>query len=110
VKEFDTICIEDLNVSGMLKNHKLAKSIAEASFTKFFEMLKYKCEWHNKILVKIPRFKPSSKTCSNCGNVKKELKLSERIYNCEVCKHIEDRDLNASKNIEAIGVKIAKRA
>ena len=110
VKDFDTISIEDLNVSGMLKNHKLAKSIADVSYSKFFSMLGYKCKWYGKYLIKIPRFTPSSKTCSNCGNVKKELKLSERTYNCEQCGHSQDRDLNASKNINVIGVKIANRA
>ena len=110
VKDFDIISIEDLNVSGMIKNRKLSKSIADVSFAKFFSMLDYKCKWYGKEIVKIPRFAPSSKTCSSCGNVKKELKLSERIYNCDVCGHLQDRDLNASININEIGVKISKRA
>ena len=110
VKDFDVICIEDLNVSGMLKNRKLSKSISDVSFSKMFLMLDYKCKWYGKELVKIPRFAPSSKTCSNCGNVKKELKLSERTYHCEVCDFEMDRDLNASININEIGVKISKRA
>lgn len=110
VKDFDVISIEDLNVSGMIKNRKLSKSIADVSFAKMFSMLEYKCKWYGKELVKIPKFAPSSKTCSNCGNVKKELKLSERIYHCEVCNFEMDRDLNASKNINEIGVKISKRA
>ena len=104
VKNYDIIRIEDLNVEGMLKNRKLAKSIADASFSKFFLMLEYKCIFYGKTLIKIPRFYPSSKMCSCCGNVKKELKLSERTYHCDVCGHEEDRDLNAAKNINAMGV------
>ena len=110
VKDYDVISIEDLNVAGMVKNHKLAKSISDVSFSKFFSMLDYKCKWYGKELVKIPRFTPSSKTCSGCGNVKKELKLSERTYNCDVCGHEMDRDLNASININCIGVEMLKRA
>jgi len=110
VKDYDVISIEDLNVAGMVKNHKLAKSISDVSFSKFFSMLDYKCKWYGKELVKIPRFTPSSKTCSGCGNVKKELKLSERTYHCDVCGHEMDRDLNASININCIGVEMLKRA
>jgi putative transposase len=109
VRNYDTICIEDLNVSGMLKNHKLAKSISDVSFSKFFNLLEYKCVWYGKELIKIGRFQPSSKMCSKCGNVKKELKLSDRVYVCDVCGHTEDRDLNASKNIKALGVNNAIR-
>lgn len=110
VKDFDLVSIEDLNVSGMIKNRKLSKSIADCSFAKFFSMLDYKCKWYGKDLVKIPRFAPTSKTCSSCGNVKKELKLSERTYKCDTCGHEMNRDLNASININAMGVDIAKRA
>lgn len=110
VKRFDTICVEDLNVAGMIKNKKLAKSIADASFSQFFSMLKYKCEWHGKDLIKIYRFTPSSKTCSSCGHKKEQLKLSERTFKCEKCGHEENRDLNAAKNINAFGVAKAKRA
>jgi len=110
VKNYDVICIEDLNVSGMVKNRKLAKSISDAGFSTFFRILKYKSEWYGKELVQTGRFEPTSKTCSNCGNVKKELKLSERTYHCEVCKHSQDRDLNAAINIKALGVTSAQRA
>ena len=88
----------------MMQNRRLSKSIADASFSKFFLMLEYKCKWYGKTLIKIPRFYPSSKMCSCCGSVKKELKLSERTYHCDVCGHEEDRDLNAAKNINAMGV------
>lgn len=110
VKDFDVVSIEDLNVSGMIKNRKLSKSIADVSFAKLFSILDYKCKWYGKELVRIPRFAPSSKSCSSCGNVKKELKLSERTYECDVCGHSQDRDLNAALNINAMGVDIAKRA
>ena len=110
VKDYDTISIEDLNVAGMVKNRKLAKSISDVSWSRFFNMLKYKSEWYGKTLVVVGRFEPTSKTCSNCGNVKQELKLSERTYRCDSCGHEMDRDLNASININAIGVEIAKRA
>jgi putative transposase len=110
VKDYDVISIEDLNVAGMVKNHKPAKSISDVSFSKFFSMLDYKCKWYGKELVKIPRFAPSSKTCSSCGNVKKEIKLNERTYKCDVCGHEMDRDLNASININCIGVEMLKRA
>lgn len=109
VSNYDKIYIEDLNIAGMLKNHKLAKSISDVSFSKFFNLLEYKCNWYGKELIKIGRFEPSSKMCSKCGNVKKELKLSERVYVCDVCLHAEDRDLNASKNIKALGVNNAIR-
>lgn len=75
----------------------------------FFAMLDYKCRWYGKELIKIPRFEPSSKKCSSCGIVKKELKLSDRVYHCESCGLKMDRDLNASININAIGVEIAKK-
>ena len=102
--------IDSPNGNALLRFCFISKSIADVSFAKFFSMLDYKCKWYGKEIVKIPRFAPSSKTCSSCGNVKKELKLSERIYNCDVCGHLQDRDLNASININEIGVKISKRA
>lgn len=92
------INIEDLNISGMMKNRHLSKAIQEQCLYKFITILAYKCEFYGIKLIKIPRFYPSSKTCSHCGNIKKDLKLSDRVYKCE-CGHIMDRDLNASLNI-----------
>ena len=92
------INIEDLNISGMMKNRHLSKAIAEQCLYKFITILAYKCEFYGIKLIKIPRFYPSSKTCHNCGNIKKDLKLSDRVYKCE-CGHTMDRDLNASLNI-----------
>lgn len=93
------INMEDLNAKGMVKNHKIAKSVSEASFNKIKQILIYKCVQEGIDLRLIDRWFPSSKTCSKCGNVKKELKLSERIYVCECCGLVIDRDFNASINI-----------
>lgn len=93
------IVVEDLNVKGMLKNKHLAKAIADQSFYTFVETLKYKCEKLGIEFIKADRWFPSSKTCSNCGNVKKYLKLKDRIYTCNCCGKSIDRDLNASINL-----------
>ena len=106
VNNYDVICIEDLNVSGMLSNHKLAKAISDTSFYQFRSILEYKCIWYGKKLVVIDRFYPSSKTCSKCGWKKENLTLSDRVFKCENCGMEIDRDLNAAINIERIGVDI----
>jgi len=106
VKSYDLISVEDLNVKGMIKNRKLSKHIADASWGKFVTLLQYKCDWYGKELVKVNRFYPSSKTCSECGWINQELKLSDREWTCNSCAAIHDRDLNASKNILKEGLKI----
>lgn len=106
VNNYDVICIEDLNVSGMLSNHKLAKAISDTSFYMFRFMLEYKCNWYGKNLIVIDRFYPSSKTCSKCGWKKKDLTLSDRIFKCENCGIEINRDLNAAINIQRVGVDI----
>lgn len=106
INNYDIICIEDLNVSGMLSNHKLAKSISDTSFSIFRSMLEYKCNWYGKKLVVIDRFYPSSKTCSKCGWKKEDLALSDRVFKCENCGMEIDRDLNVAINIERVGVDI----
>lgn len=93
-----TFCIEDLSIKNMQKNHCLAKSIADVSWGMFFDFLKYKCEWNGKNLLDIGRFEPSSKMCSACGTVNKELKLSDREWFCS-CGAKHDRDVNAAENI-----------
>jgi putative transposase len=93
------IVIEDLNVMGMLKNKHLSKAIQEQNFYEFKRQLDYKCKWYGVELIIADRFYPSSKTCSSCGNVKKDLKLSDRVYKCEKCGLEIDRDLNASINL-----------
>lgn len=106
VNNYDIICIEDLNTSGMLKNNRLAKSISDASFSMFRSRLEYKCDWYGKEIVVIDRFYPSSKTCSSCGWKKEDLTLSDRIFVCENCGNKIDRDLNAAINIKRMGVDI----
>jgi len=100
VKECRTIAIEDLNVKGMLKNHCLAKSISDVGWSMFTTMLEYKCEWYGVNLLNIGRFEPSSKTCSNCGKVNKELTLKNREWTCKSCNTKHDRDINAAVNIK----------
>lgn len=93
------IVIEDLNITGMLKNKHLSKAIAEQCFYKFISVLKYKCDWNNIKLIKADRFYPSSKLCSCCGNIKKNLRLKDRTYKCNFCGLVIDRDFNASINL-----------
>ena len=109
-KNHTEICIEDLNVNGMSKNHKLASAILDGGFSEFRRQLEYKCQWYGSILTIVDRFYPSSKTCSGCGNVKKELKLSEREYVCENCGLIIDRDLNAAINLRNKSVSYTESA
>ena len=97
------ICVEDLNVSGMVKNHHLAKSISDAGWGKFFELLFYKAEEAGRVVIKVPRFEPTSKTCSQCGAINQELKLSDRQWVCKSCGVLHDRDYNAAKNIRGVG-------
>lgn len=102
VKENDVITIEDLNVSGMSKNRKLSRSILDASFGQFKELLEYKCLNNNVVLIKADRWFPSTKQCSKCDNIQ-DMKLDERTYKCEKCKVVIDRDLNASINLNNYG-------
>ena len=100
-----TICMEDLNVKGMQRNHHLAQSVNDASFGEFSRMLEYKCKWYGVNLVKIDRFAPSSKTCGKCGYVYNGLKLSDRSWICPECGTHHDRDFNAACNIKEFGLK-----
>lgn len=99
-KNHSLIGIEDLNVSGMLANQKLAKAIADMGFWEFRRQLEYKCPLYGSKLIVVNRFYPSSKTCSNCNAVKESLPLQTRIYRCDECNFECDRDLNASINLE----------
>ena len=100
IRRYDTICLENLNVDGMMKNHNLAMAIQSASWGEFVRQIKYKTEWYDKNVIFIGRFEPSSKTCSNCGYVKRDLKLSDREWICPVCGEHHDRDVNAAINIK----------
>ena len=104
-QEVNVVCVENLNIKGMVKNHKLAKSISSASWSEFVRQLTYKLEWIGKHLLKCGRFDPSSKTCNECGLVKETLKLSERHWICP-CGASIDRDFNASKNIRDFALKL----
>ena len=105
VRRYDTICIEDLNVKGMERNHHLAKSVTDASWGSFVSMLTYKAQWNNKKVVKINRYFPSSQTCNVCGYVNKQTKdLSVRDWECPVCHTHHNRDVNASINILHLGL------
>ena len=106
INENQVICIEDLNVKGMVKNHRLAESISELNFGGFVRILEYKASWYGRVVVKVDRFYPSSKTCNYCGYIKKDLKLSERQWVCPECGEIIDRDYNAACNIRDKGIEI----
>ncbi len=108
VTDYDIIALEDLNVKGMVKNHKLAKHISDASWGTFVRLLEYKADWNDKQIVKINRWYPSSKTCCECGWVNQDLNLSIREWTCKN-GHILDRDLNAAKNILKEGLKIYRQ-
>ena len=96
------ICIEDLNVSGMMKNKHLSKAVQQQGFYEFRRQIEYKSAWNNIPVIIADRFFPSSKLCSCCGGIKKDLKLSDRIYKCE-CGNIIDRDYQASLNLKQYG-------
>ena len=106
VRRYDVICIEDLNIQGMVKNHRLAKHVADASWGSFVAMLAYKAEWNDKKVMKIDRYFPSSQTCNVCGYVNKGTKdLSVREWECPSCHTHHNRDVNAAINIIRVGLK-----
>lgn len=109
IKNHDVIAIEDLNVKGMVKNKRLAKAISDSSWSRFTAMLRYKANWYGKQLVKIDRWFPSSKTCSNCGEKVDQLPLSIRTWTCTHCHTELDRDHNASLNILREGLRLIKQ-
>jgi len=102
---FDLIILEDLNIKGMVKNHKLAGAISDCGWNMFETMLKYKSEWKGKKVEYIGRFEPSSKICSNCGVKNNALTLADREWTCDNCHTTHDRDINAAKNILSFGLR-----
>ncbi len=91
--------MEDLNVSGMLKNRKLSRAIADAGFYEFRRILSYKAEYAGSLVYTVSQWEPSSKTCSCCGWIDEDLQLSDRIFHCKECGYVIDRDLNAAINL-----------
>lgn len=106
ITENDIICIKNLNVKGMTKNHKLAKAIQDASFGTLVSMLKYKATWNNRQIIEIGRFYPSSKLCSSCGNRMSYMGLEVREWTCPNCGETHDRDINAAINIKNEGLRL----
>ena len=105
VNNYKTICLEDLNVKGMQKNHHLARAIQDASWGEFTRQLQYKSDWNGDNIIYIGRFEPSSKTCSVCGYKKDDLKLSDRSWVCPQCGTKHDRDINSAINIKEMAFK-----
>lgn len=103
IKDFGILVFEDLNIKGMVRNHHLAKSISDAGWGTFIGLVEYKAEEAGRKLIRIPRFEPSSKMCSECGAINQELKLSDRQWVCKSCGVLHDRDYNAAKNIRRVG-------
>ena len=105
IRENQTICLETLSVKNMVKNHNLAQAISDASWSTFVSMLEYKADWYGKNILRIGQFSPSSKTCSNCGTINKELQLKDREWTCSNCSTVLDRDVNAAINIKSFALK-----
>jgi putative transposase len=108
VRDHDVIAVEDLNVTGLVKNRRLARSISDAGWGEFRRQLEYKCEKAGRTLAVVDRWYPSSKTCSTCGHLLANLSLGTRRWTCPACRTRHDRDVNAAKNILAAGLAVAR--
>ena len=106
IKNHDIICIEDLNVKGMLRNHKLARSISDVSWSSFVAKLQYKADWYGREIIKVDQWFPSSQICSECGHKDGKKSLDIREWTCPICDTHHDRDINASINILTEGLRI----
>ncbi|NEQ77258.1 MAG: IS200/IS605 family element transposase accessory protein TnpB [Okeania sp. SIO2C9] len=107
IRENQTVVVEEIAVKNMVKNHKLARAISDANWSELVRQLEYKAEWYGRELVKIDRYFPSSKRCSNCGHVVEKLPLNIREWDCPECAAHHDRDINASINILAAGLAVS---
>ena len=104
IRENQTICLENLGISNMMKNHNLAQAISDVSWGEFNRMIEYKAEWYGVNILRIGRFEPSSKTCE-CGSINNELTLSDRIWECKSCGRVNERDFLAARNIKKFALK-----
>ena len=109
IRQYDIICLEDLNIKGMMKNHKLAKAIADVSWSEFVTKLTYKAEWYGRKIIKVSRFYPSSQICHTCSHRDGKKPLDIRVWTCSSCGTTLDRDINASQNILAEGLRILRQ-
>ena len=107
IRENQVVCIESLQVKNMVKNHSLAKAISDVGWSEFVRQLEYKAEWYGRTLVKIDKWYPSSKRCFDCGHILDSLTLDVRAWTCPECGVHHDRDINAAKNILAVGLTVA---
>jgi putative transposase len=108
IRENQTLCVETLAVKNMLKHHSLAKAISDVGWSEFVSQLEYKATWYGRTLVKIDKWYPSSKRCFDCGHLLDSLELAVRVWTCPACGVVHDRDLNAAKNIHAVGLTVVE--
>ena len=106
IRENQTICVESLHVKNMVKNHNLAKAISDVGWSEFVSQLEYKAAWYGRNLVKIDKWYPSSKRCYDCGHILDSLELDVRVWTCPECGVVHDRDINAARNIHAVGLTV----
>jgi putative transposase len=106
IRENQTVVVEDLNVRGMARNHSLARSISDAAWGELVRQLEYKAAWYGRTLVRVDRWYPSSKRCSDCGWIREPLPLEVRVWTCDSCGVVHDRDVNAATNICAEGLSV----